>query len=160
MSMEGAPGGYAGFLKTSRKYAFTSAASGDWTGDLPRMYPYRRLIIMSRGKNTLLSSYISRLQLDVNNGEKIIYAGRVAGWYDGMDSEVAQAQLVSETPATPALTVSKAGLSVGSYIQIPFDTADEMENCLVSSRYDRVTLTLTQIAANGDIRVVLQEVLP
>lgn len=159
IAMEGAPGAFRGFLKTSRKYAFTSASSGDYVADLPRMYPYRKLAVLDIGKNVSLASHISRVTVDVNSGERVIFTGRTAGVQDASAVENFLPVIISETPATPVLSTTPAGKSVGDILLISFDVDDNMDNCLPSARYDRVTLTLSQVGAGGAIAVVLQELI-
>jgi len=43
-------------------------------------------------------------------------------------------------------------------VVLDFDIGEDMDNCLNSAAYDRVTLTLNQVSAGKDIRVILQEV--
>jgi len=143
MAMEGVPAPQRGYFKTSRKVYFDTVDSGEKVIDLPRMNLYRKLGIAVIGENETVDEGIERYQFDVNNAEKIIEVGRILGLKYKNELEK---------------KYSAYHASVGEILLIDFDVGDEMENCLNSAAYDRVTLTLKQIAAGHDIRVILQEV--
>jgi hypothetical protein len=144
MAMEGAPGTRRGTFKTSRKYNFVSASAGDQVLDMPRANLYRAIFIATIGSNTTVDGTFSRLQLDVNNAEKIIVSSRVAGlkYLDAIETKRYDADA-----------------TIGDILQLKLDTADDMGNCLNSAAYDKINLTLTQAAANINTSVLLQEVL-
>jgi len=159
MAMEGPPGPRRGTFKTSRKYHFTSAASGDVVLDLPRANFYRRLIVATLGENKTVRDTYSRLALDVNNGEKVIFAGRAMGQYFKSILELGLEQKLAEDTASDTLSKTSIPLTIGDILVIPFDIGGEMANCLNSAIYDKVTLTLTQATAGVETSVILQEVL-
>jgi hypothetical protein len=144
MAMEGAPGARRGTLKTSRKYNFVTASSGDASLDMPRANPYRAIFIATIGANTTVDGTFSRLQLDVNNAEKIIVSGRVAGlkYMDAIEGKR-----------------HDSDAAIGDIMMLKLDTADDMANCLNSAAFDKVTLTLTQATGSITTSVLLQEVL-
>jgi len=143
MAMEGAPAPQRGFFKTSRKLYFTTAASGEKVIDLPRRNLYRKLAVAAIGDSIYVNSGIDRYQLDVNNAARILNVGTVNSLYQKNIIEYRYAAY--ET-------------SVGNIVVFDFDVGDNMDNCLNSAAYDRVTLTLNQVSAGKDIRVLLQEV--
>jgi len=71
MTMGGDPGPYAGTLKTSTIYSFTSAASGDETIDLPQSHPYRRLLVYAHEAGVADGSNITNVKFSLNNDEQI-----------------------------------------------------------------------------------------
>jgi len=143
MAMEGAPAPQRGYFKTSRKVAFTTVASGDKVIDLPRKNLYRKLAIAVIGETEAVSEGIERYQFDVNNAEKIIEVGRILGLKYKNEIEN---------------RYSAYHANVGEILVINFDVGEDMANCLNSVAYDRVTLTLNQIEAGHDVRIILQEV--
>jgi hypothetical protein len=159
MAMEGAPAPRRGTFKTSRKYNFTSAASGDVVLDLPRANLYRKLIVATLGEGKLVRDTYSRVSFDVNNGEKIMYAGKSMGLYFKSIQELGLEQKLVEDTATDSLSKTSVPLTIGDVLVIPFDVGGEMANCLNSAAYDKVTLTLTQAVGGVETSVILQEVL-
>lgn len=159
MAMEGAPAPRKGTFKTSRKYNFVTAASGDIVLDLPRANLYRRLMVETFGANNYVSNAFSRVSLDVNNGEKVIFAGRTAGQSYKSFIELGMQGLVTEDTTAKKLAVFPVPATIGDVLVIPFDIGSEMSNCLNSAVYDKVTLTLTQAVADVNTSVILQEVL-
>jgi len=159
MAMEGAPAPRRGTFKTSRKYNFVSEASGDVVLDLPRANLYRRILVEVLGEGLKVGDVFSRVTFDVNNGEKIIYAGRTKGQFNKSFIELGLEGVLSEDVAGNTLQKGKVPATVGDVLVIPFDIGNEMENCLNSAAYDKVTLTLTQATADAETSVVLQEVL-
>jgi len=159
MAMEGPPAPRRGTFKTSRKYNFTTAASGDVVLDLPRANLYRRLLVATLGEQKYVGDAFSRVSLDVNNGEKVIFAGRTKGQYFKSVIELNTQLVLSEDTGADALTNLSIPATIGDVLTIPFDIGGEMANCLNSATYDKVTLTLTQTTAGVNASVILQEVL-
>jgi hypothetical protein len=159
MAMEGPPAPRRGTFKTSRKYNFTSAASGDVVLDLPRANLYRRLVIMALGEEKTVAGAFSRVQFDVNNGERVIFAGRTQGIAFKTAVELGLELAVTDNPAGDVLSAIAIPAVLGDVVNIPFDTGGNMDNCLNSALYDKVTLTLSQATAGVNTSVVLQEVL-
>lgn len=159
MAMEGPPAPRRGTFKPSRKYNFTTSASGDVVLDLPRANLYRRLLVEVLGATRYVGDAFSRVSLDVNNGEKTIFAGRVKGQYYKSVIELGTQTLLSESTSGNTLSASSIPATIGDVLTIPFDIGGEMANCLNSAVYDKVTLTLTQATADINISVILQEVL-
>jgi hypothetical protein len=159
MAMEGPPAPRRGTFKTSRKYNFVTAASGDQVLDLPRANLYRRLLVIVSGEGNTVGGAFSRVSLDVNNGEKIIFAGRVAGEYYKSVLQLGLEQAFAESVTGDTLLVSAIPATLGDVLVIPFDVGNEMANCLNSAVYDKVTLTLSQASAGKSVSIVLQEVL-
>jgi hypothetical protein len=159
MAMESAPGPRQGTFKTSRKYRFTSAASGDVVLDLPRGNFYRKLLIADIGAGQVLSTGYSRIALDVNNGEKILFAGDTKGLRKLIDVLSEEQLLVTDTVATGPLTTFQPPGAIGDILTIPFDVGKDMMNCLNSAQFGAIKLTLTQAAASHVTSVILQEIL-
>jgi len=159
MAMEGAPAPRRGTFKTSRKYNFTSEAAGDVTLDLPRANLYRRLGVIVFGEDKLVGAIYSRVALDVNNGEKVIYAGRTAGQYYKSFIELAMEGYLDDSADTDVTSKLSIPATMGDILVIPFDVGNDMDNCLNSAAYDKVTLTLTQATADVETSIILQEVL-
>jgi len=143
MAMEGAPAPQQGYFKTSRKVYFTTVASGEKVIDLPRRNLYRKLGIAVIGDTETVDEGLERYQVDVNNAAKIIEVGRILGLK--YKNEVEN-------------RYSAYHANVGEILLVNFDVGEEMANCLNSAAFDRVTLTLSQIGAGHDVRVMLQEV--
>ncbi len=72
MAMEGAPSPQKGLIKTSRKKNFTSEASGDKEIDLPLGNLYYRLLVYAYEAGTRPEVNISRVKLELNDGEKVL----------------------------------------------------------------------------------------
>lgn len=72
MAMEGAPSPQRGVIKTTRKKNFTSEASGDKEIDLPLANYYYRLLVYCFEPSVTPESNITRVKLDLNDGEKVI----------------------------------------------------------------------------------------
>jgi len=159
MAMEGAPAPKQGTFKTSRKYNFITAADGDIVLDLPRANLYRRLNIFTLGENTSVGDTFSRVSLDVNNGEKVIFAGRTKGQLIKSVIELNLERALLEDVSGHTLSKVSIPATIGDVLSIPFDIGDEMANCLNSAAFDKVTLTLSQIAAGVETSIILQEVL-
>jgi len=159
MAMEGAPAPRRGTFKTSRKYNFTSEASGDVTLDLPRANLYRRLAVAVIGESEVVGDTFTRTTLDVNNGEKVIYAGRTLGQSYKSFMELGMEGILAEDTGADTLSVSLVPATIGDIFIIPFDIGADMDNCLNSAKYDKVTLTLEQETADVETSVILQEVL-
>jgi hypothetical protein len=160
MTMEAPPAPRYGTLKTSRKFRFTSAASGDVVLDLPRGNLYRALQIADIGAAKVLSTGYSRLALDVNNGEKILMASDLVSLRKFINVLSKEKILVTETPATGPLASTQPPGTIGDVLTIPFDVNEDMSNCLNSAQFGKVNLTLSQAASGHVTSVILQEVLP
>jgi len=159
MAMESPPAVRIGTLKTARKFKFTSAASGDVVLDLPRGNVYRALQILDIGADKKLETGYSRIALDINNGEKIIFAGDVLTLRKLIRALNKEGWVLSETATTGPLDVAPIATTQGDQLTIPFDIADDIANCLNSAQFGKVNLTLSQAASGHDTRVILQEIL-
>ena len=159
MAMEGAPAPKLGTFKTSRKYNFITAADGDVVLDLPRANLYRRLNVFTLGEDISVEDTFSRVSLDVNNGEKVIFAGRTKGQKIKSILELGLEQSLSEYVSAHQLFNVSIPKTIGDVLSIPFDVGNEMANCLNSAAFDKVTLTLSQIVAGVETSIILQEVL-
>lgn len=79
MYMGGAPGMQAGYLKTSRKKNFSSAASGDEVVELPLGHPYRLVAVTAYEAAIADGVDVTEYQLRLNDGEVFPSVGR---WTD------------------------------------------------------------------------------
>lgn len=159
MAMEGPPAPRKGTFKISRKYNFVTASDGDVVLDLPRANLYRKLIVMTFSPNNPIGNIFSRVSLDVNNGEKVIYAGRVKGLSYKSIVELGLDTIPTESTSSNTLATSFVPATLGDLLVIPFDIGNDMANCLNSAVYDKVTLTLTQASPSISASVILNEVL-
>jgi len=159
MAMESPPAVRMGTLKTARKFKFTSSSSGDVVLDLPRGNVYRALQILDIGAGKILDAGYSRVQLDVNNGEKIIFAGDVLTLRKLIRALSKEGWALAETATTGPLSCAPTATTQGDELTIPFDIADDISYCLNSAQFGKVNLTLSQAASGHDTRVILQEIL-
>jgi hypothetical protein len=159
MAMESPPAVRMGTLKTARKFKFTSSSSGDVVLDLPRGNVYRTLQILDIGAGKILDAGYSRIALDVNNGEKTIFAGDVLTLRKLIRALSTEGWALAETVTTGPLSCAPTATTQGDELTIPFDIADDIANCLNSAQFGKVNLTLSQAASGHDTRVILQEIL-
>jgi hypothetical protein len=159
MAMEAPPAVRMGTLKTARKFKFTSSSSGDVVLDLPRGNVYRALQILDIGAGQTLDAGYSRVALDVNNGEKIIFAGDVLTLRKLIRALRKEDWALAETTTTGPLSCTPTATTQGDELTILFDIADDISYCLNSAQYGKVNLTLSQVASGHDTRVILQEIL-
>lgn len=77
MYMDGPlPLGHAGFFRTTEVFSFTSAASGEERVELPRRFPYRRLMVRAAEAGIEDGTDITEVELDINSGARIQFSGR------------------------------------------------------------------------------------
>ena len=74
-----APAGRKGMLITKEYKSFTSAASGDDVTDLPRDFPFVRLMVRSLETSITFETDITRLKLSAN-GQGIVYFDHRTEW--------------------------------------------------------------------------------
>lgn len=80
MAMEGSPGSYKGYIKNSSKLTYTSAGGNVIKElELPRANLFRRIYVYAAKAATKPQAIISKVQLELNDGEKIPFVGR---WQD------------------------------------------------------------------------------
>lgn len=83
MYREGAPpGGHAGFLRTTEVFSFTSAGAGDRRVELPRLFPYRHIMVTALNPGVEDGVGITTVKLDLDTGTRVPIEGR---WTDLQD---------------------------------------------------------------------------
>lgn len=73
------PAGRLGFMRTTEVFSFTSAATGERRVELPRLFPYRHVMVTAINPNVEDGVAITRLQLDLATGTRVPIDAR---WVD------------------------------------------------------------------------------
>jgi len=159
LAMETPPGARIATLKTTRKYYLTSSASGDLELNLPRGNVYRKLVLMDEGNGADITAAFSRISLDINNGEKILFSADSESLHELVNFHEDALLLITDDTSTKVASTAYPPCVCGSFITIPFDVGNEITNGLNSAQYGAIKLILTQAAASHTIAVALQELI-
>lgn len=136
VTMAGEPGPFAGFLRHTTIYDWSTGASGDVVIDLPRRIPIAAIQIYAKHATAALKDILTNIKLSLN-GDQII------------PLNIPTSFLIPQVKGQVA-EVDSVHICLAEY---------ENGKPLDPTKYDMVQLVLTQGTSGADAKVALQEIL-
>ena len=136
MTMEGIPGGYAGTLRHTVVYDWSTASSGDETITMPRRLLWHGLLVQAIKAGATIRDIFSRVKLSINNDQIVPFNIKPDDYLD----------------------VTKKILMLDNALWIDLKTWVD-GGAFNPVRYDIVQLVLTQASEGAAAKVMLEELL-